>query len=140
MERFVLTGAQWAKMEPHCLGMPTDPGRSGRDNRRFIEAVLWIARMGSPWRDLPNVLGNRNTAFKRYHDRIKADVFFRSSISAQQSSIQDESQQAAGQDFSLLPRKEPPIRHLTGEFDPESTRITPERAETSQAYINVEHS
>ena len=45
---FVLTDAQWAKMEPHCLGKPTDPGRSGSDNRRFVEAVLWIARTGSP--------------------------------------------------------------------------------------------
>jgi len=39
----VLTDAQWAKMEPHCLGKPSDPGRSGSDNRRFVEAVLWIA-------------------------------------------------------------------------------------------------
>lgn len=28
MERFVLIDAQWAKMEPHCLGKPTNPGRS----------------------------------------------------------------------------------------------------------------
>ena len=48
MERFVLTDAEWAKMEPHCLGKPSDPGRSGSDNRRFVEAVLWIARTGSP--------------------------------------------------------------------------------------------
>ena len=47
MERFVLSDAQWAKMEPHCLGKPTDPGRSGSDNRRFVEAVLWIVRTGS---------------------------------------------------------------------------------------------
>jgi transposase len=40
MERFVLSDAQWAKMEPYCLGKPTDPGRSGSDNRRFVEAVL----------------------------------------------------------------------------------------------------
>jgi hypothetical protein len=40
----VLTDAQWAKMEPHCLGKLIDPGRSGSDNRRFVEAVLWIAR------------------------------------------------------------------------------------------------
>ena len=57
MERFVLTDAQWAKMEPHCLGKPTDPGRSGSDNRRFVEAVLWIVRTGSPWRDLPAFFG-----------------------------------------------------------------------------------
>src|SRR5437899_2796037 len=44
MERFVLTDAQWAKMEPLCLGKPGDPGRRGKDNRLFVEAVLWIAQ------------------------------------------------------------------------------------------------
>ena len=53
MDRFVLTDAHWAKMEPHCLGKATDPGRTGSDGRMFLEAVLWIARTGSPWRDLP---------------------------------------------------------------------------------------
>lgn len=77
MDRFVLTDAQWAKMEPHCLGKPSDPGRSGSDNRRFIEAVLWIARTGSPWRDLPPLFGKWNTVFKRYSDWVKANVFKR---------------------------------------------------------------
>ena len=77
MIRFVLTDAQWAKMEPHCLGKPSDPGRSGTDNRRFIEAVLWIARTGSPWRDLPSDFGKWNTVFKRFRDWVKADVFTR---------------------------------------------------------------
>ena len=40
MERFVLTDAQWAKMESHCLGKATDPGRSGTNNRLFVEAAL----------------------------------------------------------------------------------------------------
>ena|ERR1700712_3508035 len=75
MDRFVLTDAQWAKMEPHCLGKPSDPGRSGTDNRRFVEAILWIARTGSPWRDLPSLFGNWNTVFKRFRDWVKADVF-----------------------------------------------------------------
>ena len=77
MVRFVLTDAQWAKMDPHCLGKPTDPGRSGKNNRLFVEAVLWIARTGSPWRDLPADFGNWNTVFKRYRDWVKADVFKR---------------------------------------------------------------
>ena len=77
MERLVLTDAQWAKMAPHCLGKPSDPGRSGRDNRLFVEAVLWIARTGSPWRDLPAVFGRWNTVFKRFRDWVKADVFQR---------------------------------------------------------------
>ena len=75
MDRFVLTDAQWAKMEPYCLGKPCDPGRSGENNRLFVEAVLWIARTGSPWRDLLPVFGNWSTAYTRYRDWAKADVF-----------------------------------------------------------------
>jgi transposase len=52
-------------------------GKSGGDNRRFVEAVLWIVRTGSPWRDLPAFFGNWNTVFKRYRDWVKADVFIR---------------------------------------------------------------
>lgn len=77
MDRFVLTDAQWAKMEPQCLGKPTDPGRSGKNNRLFIEAVLWIVRIGSPWRDLPASFGNWSTAFPRFRDWRETDVFKR---------------------------------------------------------------
>jgi hypothetical protein len=65
-----LTDAQWAKMEPHCLGKPNDPGRSGSNNRRFVEAVLWIARIGRPWPDLPAYFGKWNTVFKGYRDWV----------------------------------------------------------------------
>jgi transposase len=75
MDRFVLTNAQWAKMEPHCLGKATDPGRTGSDGRMFLEAVLWIARTGSPWRDLPKTFGRWNTVFTRYRYWMKVDVF-----------------------------------------------------------------
>ena len=73
----MLTDAQWSKMEPQCLGRAGDPGRSGKDNRLFVEAVLWIARTGSPWRDLPELFGNWSTAFRRFSDWRKADVFRR---------------------------------------------------------------
>ena len=47
MVRLVLTDAQWAAMEPHCFGKVGDRGRSGTDNRLFVEAVLWKARTSS---------------------------------------------------------------------------------------------
>ena len=77
MDRFSLTDAQWEKMQPLCLGKPTDPGRTGGDNRLFVEAVLWIARTGSPWRDLPRLFGKWNTVFKRFRDWVQADIFKR---------------------------------------------------------------
>ena len=77
MDRFVLTDAQWAKMEPLCLGKPGDPGRSGDNNRLFVEAVLWIVRTGSPWRDLPPSFGNWSSVYTRFRDWAKAEVWRR---------------------------------------------------------------
>lgn len=64
-------------MSPLCLGKVGDRGRSGTDNLLFVEAVLWIARTGSPWRDLPEHFGKWSTIFKRFRDWVKADVFTR---------------------------------------------------------------
>jgi transposase len=77
MDRFVLNDTQWAKMAPYCLGKPGDPGRSGGNNRLFVEAVLWVARTGSPWRDLPRGFGNWSSAYTRFGDWVKADVWRR---------------------------------------------------------------
>jgi len=52
-------------------------GRRGKDNRLFIEAVLWIAQTGSPSRDLPPALGHWNSVFTRFRDWVKADVWKR---------------------------------------------------------------
>ena len=73
-ERFTIMDCQWALIEPHCLGKKSDPGRIGGDGRLFLEAVLWIARTGSPWRDLPPGFGTWNTLFKRFRHWVKADV------------------------------------------------------------------
>ena len=55
--RLILNDHQWDRMEPHLAGKRSDPGRTGADNRLFVEAVLWLARTGSPWRDLPEFFG-----------------------------------------------------------------------------------
>jgi len=62
LTRCVLTDAQWAIMEPYCLGKSTDPGQTGADPRLFMEAVLWIVRTGVQWRALPGEFGNARLA------------------------------------------------------------------------------
>ena len=57
MRRYELREDQWLKIAPLLPGKATDPGRSGQDNRQFVQAVLWIARSGAPWRDLPERYG-----------------------------------------------------------------------------------
>lgn len=76
MTRYVLTDAQWAIIEPFCLGKQTDPGQTGRDPRLFMEAVLWIVRTGAQWRELPAEFGQCNSVFKRFRRWVKSDVFY----------------------------------------------------------------
>ena len=77
MIRTALTDTQWEIIAPHCLGRDCDPGRTGPAPRLFVEAVLWIARTGCPWRDLPSEFGGWNTVFKRFRRWVKADAFYR---------------------------------------------------------------
>ena len=77
MDRFHLSDDQWAKIADLLPGKVGDPGRSGKDNRLFLEAVLWVARTGSPWRDLPATFGNWNSIFKRFRRWAMSEVFER---------------------------------------------------------------
>ncbi len=75
--RLILKDHQWRRMEPHLPGKPGDPGRTAADNRLFVEAVLWLARTGAPWRDLPKNFGNWNSVFVRFSRWSKDGVWDR---------------------------------------------------------------
>ena len=75
--RLILKDHQWDRIEPHLPGKKTDPGRTGENNRLFLEAVLWLARTGSPWRDLPQIFGNWNSVFIRFSRWSKDGVWDR---------------------------------------------------------------
>lgn len=77
MRRHALTDVQWLAIRGLLPGKPGDPGRSGRDNRRFVDAVLWVARTGAPWRDLPGRFGNWNSVFQRFNRWCKRGVWRR---------------------------------------------------------------
>ncbi len=62
----MLRDDQWARIEHLLPGKAGDPGCTAKDNRLFVEAVLWILRTGSPWRDLPRELGNWHSTYVRF--------------------------------------------------------------------------
>ena len=57
---------QWERISGLIIGRPDQCGSTGRDNRMFVEGVLWIVRTGSPWRDLPEAFGEWNSVFRRF--------------------------------------------------------------------------
>lgn len=68
MERQTITDEIWEKIKPL---LPAPKGRHGKNNRLFLEAVYWIIRVGSPWRDLPKNFGPWTTVYNRYSRWVK---------------------------------------------------------------------
>jgi transposase len=65
---------QWERLKDYVPG-----GRKGKrgprtDNRRFLNALLWMARSGARWRDLPEELGDYATVKRRYYRWIEMGV------------------------------------------------------------------
>lgn len=77
MVRKWLRDDSWERIEPMLPGKAGDPGRSGSDNRLFVEAVLWVARTGCPWRDLPAQFGSWNSVYQRFARWSKRGVWQR---------------------------------------------------------------
>ena len=64
MRRHELTDRQWLLLEGL---MPEGAGRPPvRGNRNFVNAVVWIARTGAPWRDLPERFGPWQSIYNRF--------------------------------------------------------------------------
>ena len=77
MERMILRDDQWHRISPLLPGKSSDCGVTAKDNRLFFEAVLWIARTGSPWRDLPSGFGYWHRVYVRYNRWSRKGVWER---------------------------------------------------------------
>ena len=66
MNRKLLPNDQWEGIKDLLPGKEGDPGKTDGDKRLLIEAVLWIARTGSPWRDLLPAFGNWHSVYRRH--------------------------------------------------------------------------
>jgi transposase len=65
---------QWERIKAFVPG--GTKGRRGprTDNRKFLNALLWMARSGGRWRDLPERLGDYQTVKRRYYRWIAMGV------------------------------------------------------------------
>lgn len=71
MRRHEIADEDWERIRDLLPGKPGDPGVTAKDNRLFVNAVLWIAKTGAQWRDLPERFGRWDSVQKR-HDRWSA--------------------------------------------------------------------
>jgi transposase len=66
LRRHAIADEQWERIKDLLPGRPGAPGRPAEDNRLFLDAVLWIAKTGAPWRDLPERFGDWNKTWRRF--------------------------------------------------------------------------
>lgn len=88
LRRYELTDQEWKQISnllpPENTGKR---GRPGKDNRTLLNAMVWIARSGAPWRDLPERYGPWETVYSRFRkwidDGILDNIFYILSLEAE---------------------------------------------------------
>lgn len=70
-----LSDSQWQQLEPFLIGRQGDPGASAKNNRLFIEALLWVVLNRAPWSSLPPQFGKSSTAYMRFRRWTECDFW-----------------------------------------------------------------
>ena len=76
LRRYELTDSEWNRVVD--LLPPENTGKQGRprkDNRTILNGMIWIARSGAPWRDLPERYGPWETVYSRFRKWIEDGIF-----------------------------------------------------------------
>ena len=116
LRRYELTDQEWTRIKD--LLPPEKSGKHGRpskDNRMILNAMVWIAWNGAPWRDLPERYGPWETVYSRFrkwiNDGILDNIFRVLGLDAEldelfmDSSIVQAHQHSAGAKKGGLPMK-----------------------------------
>ena len=86
MHRHVLSDREWDLLAP-LLPQRARTGRPPADHRTIIDALLWLAKTGAPWRDLPDRLGPWGTVATRFYRWTRSGLWER--ILAEMRSMAD---------------------------------------------------
>ena len=71
-----LSDAAWARLRPLLPGRART-GRPPKDDRPIIDALLWLARTGAPWRDLPERYGPWRSVATRFYRWTRSSLWER---------------------------------------------------------------
>ncbi len=77
MRRHEIADEQWLRIEALLAGRSGDPGVTAKDNRLFVNAVIWIGKTGAPGRDLPERFGKSNSVWRRFDRWCAKGVWLR---------------------------------------------------------------
>lgn len=81
LRHYQLINKEWEQMAPLLPSERTGkPRRSSKDNRIMLNAMIWLAKSGAPWRDLPECYGSWNSvysSFRKWIDDGILDNIFR---------------------------------------------------------------
>jgi len=65
--RYEIKDSEWERIKELLpLERTGKPGRPSGDNRTALNGILWIARSGAPWRDLPERYGSWSTLYDKF--------------------------------------------------------------------------
>ena len=74
MDCDTLRDDQWERIKEFVPGGTKGKRGPRTNNRRFLNALLWMARSGARWRDLPERFGKYEAAKRRYYRWIEMGV------------------------------------------------------------------
>lgn len=77
MRRYALRDDQWEHIKDLLPGRSDTVGVTAKNNRLFVDAVLFRYRAGIPWRDLPERFGHWKLVYNRYNRWSKTGVWER---------------------------------------------------------------
>jgi transposase len=64
--RGLMTDEEWAIVAPFLTNSSPRGGRPAANRRGVVDAIPWICRTGTPWRDLPEAFGNWDSVWRQY--------------------------------------------------------------------------
>ena len=75
MIRGLMSDEEWAFFKPLVITQGAHSGCHPRDHRLVLDVVLWIARTGVQWRDLPEFFGKWSTVYRQFRRWTLAGVW-----------------------------------------------------------------